>query len=123
MDKPDYDYTPGDWAIGKDRFSEILITSSDYRSECDANHVVAHILRGPRKMMVANARLIAAAPELLSVCKNIASDLEAMLGSGDMDGTNEVAQRGVMQVMLASLQQAIAKAEWGGVTDDTTSQG
>lgn len=120
MDKPDYDYTPGDWSIGKDRFSEILITSSEYRSECDANHVVAHILRGPRKMMVANARLIAAAPELLSVCKNLASDFEALLGGDDFSGMNDAELFGVM---LASLQQAIAKAEWGGVTDDTTSQG
>jgi hypothetical protein len=115
MDKPDYEYTPGEWVVGMDGLNVgqdmLTITSPEYRKECDANHVVAYILtRGSRKMSAANASLVAAAPELLSVCKNLASDFEALLGGDDFSGMNDAELFGVM---LASLQQAIAKAEGG----------
>jgi hypothetical protein len=55
-----------------------------------------------------DARLIAAAPELLSVCQAMAGDLQALLDGDDFSGMNDAEMFGVM---LRSLRAAIAKAE------------
>lgn len=52
--------------------------------------------------------LVAAAPELLTVCQCIAGDLEALLGGDDFSGMSDAEMFGVM---LESLKAAIAKAE------------
>ena len=56
----------------------------------------------------ANARLIAAAPELLAVCQAIAGDLQALLDGDDFSGMSDAELFGVM---LRSLNAAIGKAE------------
>jgi len=83
MDKPDYEYTPGEWVVGTDGLNVgqdmLTITSPEYRKECDANHVVAYILtRGSRKMSAANASLVAAAPELLTALRHAVNALNTV---------------------------------------------
>lgn len=63
---------------------------------------------GENDEALANARLMAAAPELLMVCQCIAGDLEALLGGDDFSGMSDAEMFGVM---LESLKAAIAKAE------------
>jgi hypothetical protein len=56
----------------------------------------------------ADARLIAAAPELLAMCQAMAGDLQALLDGDDFSGMSDAEMFGVM---LRSLNAAIAKAE------------
>lgn len=56
----------------------------------------------------ADAHLIAAAPELLTVCQAMAGDLQALLDGDDFSGMSDAEMFGVM---LRSLNAAIAKAE------------
>ena len=56
----------------------------------------------------ADARLIAAAPEMLAVCQAMAGDLQALLDGDDFSGMSDAEMFGVM---LRSLNAAIAKAE------------
>ena len=56
----------------------------------------------------ADARLIAAAPELLAMCQAMAGDLQALLDGDDFSGMSDAEMFGVM---LRSLNAAIANAE------------
>lgn len=68
-------HTPGPWTVKSSDlpggFLEII--SPSYRKETDADHVVCELRRWRRPSPEDNARLIAAAPELLAVlerCNN-----------------------------------------------------
>lgn len=64
-------HTPGPWIVGAEQDNRAAIVSN-----CEYYHV-AHVLRGgaikkhrrTRQQTLANARLIAAAPDLLTACK------------------------------------------------------
>jgi len=94
-------HTPGPWyayqpAEGRTRIGRSLNgLSADY---------VCTLFDGPNK--TANARLIAAAPELLDALKDTAGYLEAI-----DNAANQIGERSAIQTKLATIRAAIAKAE------------
>lgn len=104
-------HTPGPWAVHHYGDNEGDIHGSDGKLVC----MLREGDTAPEDDWSADARLIAAAPDLLSVCQSIAGDLEALLDGDDFSGMSDAELFGVM---LRSLKAAIAKAE--GVTMEGT---
>lgn len=94
-------HTPGPWTVkGSDLPGGFLeIISPSYRKETDAEHVVCELRRWRRPSPEDNARLIAAAPELLRELKFAVSVLQ----------DNHIA-RGVAAA-LAAIRQAEGRTE------------
>ena len=92
-------HTPGPWYANQDCI-EI------YGPEGPRDVTLAVVLQADNA--AADARLIAAAPELLAVCQAMAGDLQALLDGDDFSGMSDAEMLGVM---LRSLNEAIAKAE------------
>jgi uncharacterized protein YuzB (UPF0349 family) len=90
-------HTPGPWAV-------------EWSEEWGGDGVTVAASEGPVAFRVLeyDAALIAAAPELLAVCKNIAGDMQAILDGDDFSGMSDAELFGVM---LRSLNAAISKAE------------
>jgi hypothetical protein len=98
-------HTPGPWTvrIGQDA----LVTCPDGRS-FDIGDAIYH----PDN--IANARLIAAAPDLLAALKDVLSQFEAgaFLRNTDSDGCSDWALRAVEPLrVLAAASAAVKKAE------------
>lgn len=70
-----------------------------------------------------NARLIAAAPDLLAACQTVAHDLQAALDGDDFSGMSDA---DLLRAFLNVLRPAIAKAEgtpaWDASMDGPTSE-
>lgn len=81
-------HTPGPWRIGKCRFvvadSEIGTYADDMNHEYYDGYLVAESIKSP-----ANARLIAAAPDLLAACKAMQAALRAT-SKTDKDYSHEL---------------------------------
>lgn len=71
----------------------------------------------------ADARLIAAAPDLLAACQTVAHDLQAALDGDDFSGMSDA---DLLRAFLNVLRPAIAKAEgtpaWDASMDGPTSE-
>lgn len=65
-------------------------------------------VRGGMFPTAADARLIAAAPELLEACKDALYDRECELADCESPGTRQT-----LEMQIATLRRAIAKATWG----------
>ena len=65
-------HTPGPWQVrNHPDFGHLLaVIAPQYRKECDANHVVCELRPWQRPDPDPNARLISAAPDLLSALKD-----------------------------------------------------
>lgn len=94
-------HTPGPWAVKSSDLpgGYLYIISPSYRKETDAEHVVCSLRRWRRPSPEDNARLIAAAPELLSALRELVSYDE---------GSSEQGSYGYD--LLARCRAAIAKA-------------
>jgi hypothetical protein len=104
------EHTPGPWTIGRSADGTPLVMVPVPTSE-GSGFGVAHINRLPRMGSVrgdmdANARLIAAAPDLLAAAKRVLAHLNARLDAA-------VAAEGPVPLFdgIADLHDAIAKAE------------
>lgn len=86
-------HTPGPWAVNDDDPTEVVTRHGRLVAACH--------YRGEAK---ANARLIAAAPELLEALLDCAAYLDALAGSKLVTGPSIDARR-------ASARTAVAKAE------------
>ena len=95
-------HTPGPWYVNGD-----CIEADGPEGPRDVTVAVVHL----NESIDADARLIAAAPDLLLVCKCMAGDLQALLDGDDFSGMSDAEMFGVM---LRSLNAAIAKAEGRG---------
>ena len=96
-------HTPGPWEKdGSDIWAGNELVAMVYGPVQDGG-----LLKNPKRLL-ADAALIAAAPELLAVCKNIAGDMQAILDGDDFSGMSDAELFGVM---LRSLNAAISKAE------------
>lgn len=98
-------HTPGPWTIhgwGEDNYE---VNAAD-ETVCNVPGFCDETVDSDRAE--ANARLIAAAPELLAVCQCIAGDLQAVIDGDDFSGMSDAEFFGVL---LRSLNAAIAKAE------------
>jgi hypothetical protein len=71
-------HTPGPWQVrNHPDFGHLLaVIAPQYRKECDANHVVCELRPWQRPDPDPNARLIAAAPDLLRTCSSLLTMLE-----------------------------------------------
>jgi hypothetical protein len=105
-------HTPGPWIVGDQRRRDpgcILIHTSSGESIASAWNLMRPDGSGPDTPMEANARLIAAAPDLLAACKS-AMELLDGLGGADVLGDFFAARA---DDESAKLMAAIAKAEGG----------
>lgn len=94
-------HTPGPWRVHSEVPNRIILNGSAcYEVECSTSES-ALVNR-------ADMRLMAAGPDLLAVCKNIAGDMQAILDGDDFSGMSDAELFGVM---LRSLNAAISKAE------------
>lgn len=75
-------HTPGPWEVRNhpDFGNLLVVVSPDYRKTCDANHVVCELRPWQRPDPDPNARLIAAAPELLRELKRLLAMWEEAIG-------------------------------------------
>lgn len=98
-------YTPGPWVVrNHPDFGHMLaVIAPQYRKECDANHVVCELRAWRRPKPDADARIIAAAPELLAALKDCRDWLVAICDSNKLETT----ERGYLE----AASNAIAKAE------------
>lgn len=100
-------HTPGPWHAKTNHF--IMATEKDPK-------VIAEIVDDPAfpdGTQTANARLIAAAPELLAALKKVLAEINACLGIGE-HGIREAVGSTNLAVLAVRCQQAdaaIAKAE------------
>lgn len=62
-------YTKGPWKVFNDTFNKISITGEDGND--GILRVVAQLKGAPKETIQANARLIAAAPDLLEACEYV----------------------------------------------------
>jgi hypothetical protein len=96
-------HTPGPWEKdGNDIWAGNELVAIAYGPVRDGG-----LVNRPKRLL-ADAALIAAAPDLLAVCKNIAGDMQAILDGDDFSGMSDAELFGVM---LRSLNAAISKAE------------
>lgn len=94
------EHTPGPWHVGET--ATTIVFASDHYAVCDAK--VFHHVRDDSEP-AANARLIAAAPDLLAALRLFLADERFQVTVGG--NPNAVEQ------MLAQARAAIAKAEGG----------
>ena len=107
-------HTPGPWTVraGAAGAGRVQIVSPSHRKECDAEHVICELRPWQRPDYGPDARLIAAAPELLAQLK-MAADfisghnecLSEPSGSGDREWNAYCIG------LLDDCKSAIAKAE------------
>lgn len=90
-------YTPGPWTVERKRGRYVVTAPTGER--------VAHVVKWVPDVEVADAHLIAAAPELLAALKALMDDYEQLIGAGVVS-SNEPTQ-------LSAARAAIAKAEGG----------
>lgn len=116
MDRPPatpVDHTPGPWTIGHSDWLISRETSMGYRNfpvRAPEGFDVAMVYYDEDDYeQAANLHLIAAAPEMLAVCKALASDLSLFRFT---DGEYRLSEQSV-NVMLQSLRQVIALATGG----------
>ena len=99
-------HTPGKWSI-----DNVFVVSEEDEliAQIDPIHEndLSVYQRNPSEAR-ANARLIAAAPELLAACETIANDCEEVLSGSDMSGMSD---REIFGAMLETVRAAIAKAK------------
>lgn len=95
-------HTPGPWRVRKDG-SGRLARVSDETHEFDC--VVTPSLHRDAELMEANARLIAAAPELLSALKTIAGVVGDQLAEEHDDGSLYA-----LAIALAAIEKAEGKS-------------
>jgi hypothetical protein len=62
-------HTPGPWAVGQIVNNFVQIVAPEYRTLTDADHVVCELREWRQPRCDDNAKLIAAAPELLAACR------------------------------------------------------
>jgi hypothetical protein len=62
-------HTPGPWAVGQTVNNFVQIVAPEYRTLTDADHVVCELREWRQPRCDDNAKLIAAAPELLAALK------------------------------------------------------
>jgi hypothetical protein len=98
-------HTPGPWTANAWGDGDYEINAAD-TTVCNVPGFDDDTVDTPRAED--NARLIAAAPELLAVCQAMAGDLQALLDGDDFSGMSDAEMFGVM---LRSLNAARAKAE------------
>ena len=94
-------HTIGPWRVG-DRFNTVF----GPRTDAPSPEVIASVSRGDRH----NAWLLAAAPELLAVCKQLLSELEsrtAHIETCNMDD-GELAAMGAAEKIIARAEGRIA---------------
>ena len=97
-------HTPGPWGCdGTEVHAEHLVICNAYRSRTDDE---GNWMRSEE--VEANARLIAAAPDLLAACQAIANDCERVLDGDDFSGMPDAE---LFRAFLDVLRPAIAKAE------------
>ncbi len=95
-------HTPGPWKITGGRF-----VGEGQMIGAPSGHI-CRVYAPDNRDESANARLIAAAPELLAACK-------AVIGHGYCANTSSVASQDyVSKKAIAKVRAAIAKAEGGG---------
>ena len=103
-------HTPGPWTVKSSDlpggFLEII--SPSYRKETDAEHVVCELRRWRRPSPEDDARLIAAAPELLACLRSLRIVLANLEGWRDMDAT--LVDQFLSSDGLHRVDAAIAKA-------------
>lgn len=97
-------HTPGPWVIALPedvKSGEDMLLVSDTPGKRNGEHIACIYRSEPPGIDQANANLIAAAPELLAACQDIATafDEEPITGDARLDG------------MIAKVKAAIAHAE------------
>ena len=65
-------HTPGPWSVGKSGTMIVAPPTRDFPH----GQVVASVSPGPGKNTIANAKLIAAAPDMLAALRRICSEVE-----------------------------------------------
>ena len=94
-------HTPGPWRVHSEVPNRIILNGS-------ACYEVVDPISESSLCNHADMRLMAAGPDLLAVCKNIAGDMQAILDGDDFSGMSDAELFGVM---LRSLNAAIFKAD------------
>ena len=111
-------HTPGPWQVrNHPDFGHLLaVIAPQYRKECDANHVVCELRPWQRPDPDPNARLISAAPELLSALKVAAEFisghnecLSLPSGSGDRQWNDYCI--GLLEDCKAAIDKAEGRSE------------
>ena len=92
-------HTPAPWTAGETKFSQTALVKGI--QDANGNYFAGV---NSDEYAVANARLIAAAPELLEACKNIFDNLHIRSESNKHWSSSD-------QVCFEQLQSCIAKAE------------
>ena len=95
-------HTPGPWSVWVDSCGVLDVRARPMHTVCDVVNPDEHVTDISADESRANARLIAAAPELLAKCKKIAAWLDRLAE------TAETAAKDVRFVTLADAQRADA---------------
>ena len=108
------EHTPGPWVAHGWGDDEVEIVGPDDRLICElAQEYDDHSGAGANAAIVADARLISAAPDLLAACQAVANDCQAVLDGDDFSGMPDAE---LFRAFLDVLLPALTKAE-GGVSD------
>jgi hypothetical protein len=103
------DYTPGPWFVMPEdppmRRSRLVMDQPNLEPD-GPRMALAYVWGRTDEIAEANARLVAAAPELLAACKSIKEDLEDRLLDTASPGTRQT-----LRAQVDLLDRAIAKAE------------
>ena len=109
MSKPQAQHTPGPWhinplfdySVNSEKKHVTMVNVSVRGKECDVDHPEAQ----------ANARLIAAAPDLLEACKLAKQHLDAMRLESGMGNVLLPFEKAAFEQVDTALTAAIEKAE------------
>lgn len=96
-------HTPGPWRPCEETMVRVVVADNGrWIADCD--------FEGPPSESDANARLIAAAPDLLAALEDAAASLDTILGDPRMDAAMLSGDRYGRRKVLEAARAAIAKA-------------
>lgn len=102
-------HTPGPWQAHGWGDAEVEIVGPNDRVICElAQEYDDHSGAGTNAAIEDDARLIAAAPDLLAACEAVANDCERILDGDDFSGMSDA---DLFRAFLDTLRPVIAKAE------------
>jgi hypothetical protein len=107
-------HTPGPWNVEQDVVNngDILIMTPEFRplASVDVREIPEDTDGIPRETALANARLIAAAPDLLEACKKLANEAAGFLALSDIERHGMTNSR-ILRTRIEEARDFIQKAE------------